>query len=288
MLFACAHPAIDAAIRTPLLLRAVLGVDAGRIASAFLVSPSAMRQRLVRAKRKIREAAIAFEVPDPSTLHERVDVVLDAIYAAFGLSWDEGGTGGSDLNREAIWLAQIVAQLMPRQSEAQGLLALVLFVEARRDARRVDDAYIPLDAQDPARWSEALLAEAEAALERASSGAPGRFALEAAIQAHHVARRFGRPTDWIAIARLYDALARFGAIGALVSRAAAYARAYGNAAGLAALSRLDPARIATYQPYWAVRAHLTGDPEDYDRAIALAQDEPTRTFLIERRAAVAP
>ena len=283
MLFACAHPAIDRGVRTPLVLRAVLGIDAGRIASAFLVSPAAMRQRLVRAKAKIRDAGIAFEVPDPAHLDGRLAVVLDAIYAAFGLSWEDGSSGGSDLNREALWLARVVAELMPRAAEAQGLLALLLFVEARRDARRVDGEYVPLDRQDPARWSAPMLTEAEAALARAAGDPPGRFALEAAIQAEHVARRRGAATDWARIARLYDELATFGALGALVSRAAAHARAYGAAAGLTALEALDAERVAAYQPYWAVRAHLTRAAADYDRAIGLAQDEATRRFLVAKR-----
>ena len=284
MLFACAHPAIDAAVRTPLVLRAVLGIDAGRIASAFLVSPAAMRQRLVRAKAKIRDAGILFEVPERSRLGERVAVVLDAIYAAFGLTWEESGSRPGDLNRETVWLARVVAELMPREPEAQSLLALVLFVEARRDARRVDEVYVPLDEQDPARWSAPMLAEAEAALIRAASPAPGRFTLEAAIQAQHVQRRRGISTDWEAIARLYDALTRFGAIGALVSRAAVHGRAYGPSAGLAALAQIDPRSVVAYQPYWAVRAHLTGRVEDYDRAIGLVSDEPTRVFLSAKRA----
>ncbi len=292
MLFACAHPAIDASVRTPLVLRTVLGIDAGRIASAFLVSPAAMRQRLVRARTKIRDAAIAFEVPEPPFFAERIAVVLDAIYAAFGLSWEEPGSdgAGSDLNREAVWLARAIAGLAPHEPEAQGLLALVLFVEARRHARRDErGAYVALDEQDARRWSAPMLADAEGALARARSPVPGRFALEAAIQAAHVARRFGEPADWRAIASLYDALVmRTVAIGAAVSRAAAHARAYGEAAGLAALGALDAARVAQYQPYWALRAHLTHDIRDYDRAIGLAQDDATRSFLLARRTGDAP
>jgi len=288
MLFACAHPAIDAGTRTPLVLRTVLGVDAGRIASAFLVAPAAMRQRLVRARTKIRDAGIAFEVPESTQLGDRIAVVLDAIYAAFGLSWEESGTGGagSDLNAEAVWLARAVAELLPREPEAHGLLALVLFVEARRPARRdTQGAYVALDQQDPRHWSAPMLRQAEAALAAAQSPDPGRFALEAVIQAAHVARRSGAPTDWRTIALLYDLLvSRCGAIGAAVSRAAAHARAYGDPAGLAALSTLDAARVARYQPYWALRAHLTGDPQDYDRAIGLAEDSATRSFLLARRA----
>ncbi|GAC1594143.1 MAG: hypothetical protein NVS3B28_24610 [Candidatus Velthaea sp.] len=292
MLFACAHPAIDASARTPLVLRTVLGVDAGRIASAFLVSPTAMRQRLVRARTKIRDAAIAFEVPEPAQIGDRTGVVLDAIYAAFGLSWEEPGTAGAgnDLNREVVWLARAVAALLPREPEAQGLLALVLFVEARRAARRdARGAYVALDEQDAQRWSEPLLNEAQSALAVARSASPGRFVLEASIQAAHVARRSGAPTDWRAIALLYDLLAaRSGAIGAAVSRAAAHARAYGQDAGLAELGGIgvgvNAERVARYQPYWALRAHLTREREDYDRAIGLAEDEATRTFLLARRA----
>ncbi len=287
MLFACAHPAIDAAARTPLVLRTVLGVDAGRIASAFLVSPAAMRQRLVRARTKIRDAGIAFAVPDPASAGERIAVVLDTIYAAFGLSWEARGSdgAGNDLNREAVWLARAVAQLLPHEPEAQGLLALVLFVEARRAARRdPHGAYVPLDEQDPARWSAAMLAQAETALGAAASPHPGRFTLEASIQAAHVARRFGTATDWNAIARRYDDLvATSGSLGAAVSRAAAHARAFGERAGLAALAELDESRVNAYQPYWALRAHLRNDPVDYDRAIGLAADDATRSFLIGRR-----
>jgi RNA polymerase sigma-70 factor (ECF subfamily) len=287
MLFACAHPAIDAGVRTPLILRAVLGIDAGRIASAFLVSPAAMRQRLVRAKTKIRDAGIAFVEPEQGQLRERVAAVLEAIYAAFGLSWDDAGADGrgNDLNREAIWLARVVAEMMPNEAEAQALLALVLYVEARRDARRVEGRYIPLDEQDPQRWSSAMLNEADAALTRARGVAPGRFSFEAAIQAEHVARRHGTETNWREIARLYDGLAASGAVGALVSRAAAHARAYGPQAGLVALAELPPSIVALYQPYWALRAHLTGEPADYDRAIGLAKDDATRAFLAERRRA---
>ncbi len=284
MLFACAHPAIDPAIRTPLILRTVLGIDAGRIASAFCVSPAAMRQRFVRATMKIRDAGIAFEVPEISRLHERVRVVLDAIYAAFGLSWEEGSAdGGSDLNRETVWLARVVAKLLPQEREAQALLALVLFVEARRSSRRVGGVYVPLDEQNPQSWTRTMLGEAEDALLRSRSDRPERFAIEATIQAQHVARRHGTPVDWLEVLRLYDELAAFGALGALVSRAAVHARVFGAPAALAQLESLDAKWVVVYQPYWALRAHLTGNRVDYDRAIALAQDEPTRAFLAKKR-----
>ncbi len=147
LLFVCAHPAIDPAARAPLMLQTVLGLDAARIASAFLVAPAAMGQRLVRAKTRIREAGIAFAVPEPEELPERLAAVLDAIYAAYGSGWEDAA--GTDARRkgltaEAIWLARLVTALLPGEPEARGLLALMLYCEARAAARR--DAARPLRA----------------------------------------------------------------------------------------------------------------------------------------------
>jgi len=289
MLFACAHPALDAALRAPLLLQVVLGVDARRIASAFLVAPATMSQRLVRAKTKMRTAGIAFEVPERAHAYERLEAVLDAIYAAFGIAWDEAGAEGAtdDLADEALFLARTVAELMPDEPEAHGLHALLLFVSSRRDARRdTQGTYVPLDEQDPRRWSHATIDEAERVLRRAGTHAIGRFQLEAAIQSAHAARIREGIDTWPTIVRLYDALtARTGALGAAVGRAAAHARVHGNAAGLRILATLDRERVATYQPYWALRAHLNGESGDYDRAIGLAHDPAARTFLIRARGA---
>lgn len=286
MLFACAHPALDPAIRAPLLLRVVLGVDAERIASAFLVSPAAMRQRLVRAKEKMRTAGIAFEAPEPARAYERLDAVLGAVYAAFGMSWDEAGSDGGplDLTNEAIFLARTIASFMPDEPEARGLLALLLFVESRRGARSDDSgAYVPLDAQDARLWSRTLIAEAEAVLRSAGTQSIGRFQLEAAIQSAHASRVHGVRVCWPEIVRLYDALVeRSAALGAAVGRAAAHARVYGSARGLRLLGELDAARVANYQPYWALRAHLTGDARDYERAIGLAENTAVRAFLRAR------
>jgi len=160
LLFVCVHPAIDEAARTPLMLQAVLGLDAARIASAFLVAPAAMSQRLVRVKAKIRDAGIGFEIPGPEALPERLHAVLEAIYAAYGTGWED--VAGADPRRrglaeEAIWLGRLVVALLPDEPEAGGLLALMLCCEARRSARRdASGAYVPLSGQDVARWSRPM------------------------------------------------------------------------------------------------------------------------------------
>ena len=211
LMFACAHPAIDPGIRAPLILQTVLGFDAATIASAFLISPATMGQRLVRAKNKIRQAAIPFRVPERAELCDRLDAVLAAIYAAFAEGWsDPAGTEirRRNLAEEGIWLGRLVASLLPDEPEALGLLALMLHAEARRGARRnARGEYVPLADQDPALWDTPLIEEAEALLFRASAmGAIGRYQLEAAVQSAHVVRRRTGRSDWAAIERLYDAL----------------------------------------------------------------------------------
>jgi RNA polymerase sigma-70 factor (ECF subfamily) len=180
LLFACAHPAIDAGIRAPLILQVVLGLDAAGIASAFLVSPATMGQRLVRAKSKIRQAGIPFRIPEPEELRDRLDSVLEAIYAAFAEGWiDAAGTdlARRDLAEEAIFLGRLVTELLPSEPEALGLFALMLYAEARRPARRNSQGdYVPLAQQDPTLWDSAMIDEAEAVLFRASGlGSPGRY-----------------------------------------------------------------------------------------------------------------
>jgi RNA polymerase sigma-70 factor (ECF subfamily) len=296
LLFACTHPAIDAAIRAPLMLQTVLGFDAATIASAFLVSPATMGQRLARAKAKIRNAGIAFEVPERPLPRERVDAVLEAIYAAYAEGWSD--PQGADARRrnladEAIWLGRLVAALMPEEGEALGLLALILHAHARRDARR-DEAgrFVPLATQDPSQWDAAAIDEAESLLQQAMRcGGIGRYRLEAAVQSAHAIRRHGVAADWRAIERLYDALCSLtGSPVAALNRAVAVAESRGTAAGLAALDALaDEPRLRDYQPYWAARAELlarNGRPEEaqaaYQRAIGLERDEAVRRFLQER------
>lgn len=296
LLFACAHPAIDPAMHTPLMLQTVLGVDAARIAQAFLISPATMGQRLVRVKTKIRVAGIPFEVPQPSELHDRLDAVLEAIYAAFGIGWSAmpgADERGRDLADEAIWLARVLLELMPDEAEVLGLLSLMLHCEARRQARREPDGrYVPLSEQDPRRWSLGAIEEAEQCLARASArGRPGRFQLEAAIQSVHSERARGHPTNWAAIVLFYEHLVVVSpTLGTLTGHAAAVAEATSPAAGLAALDAIARERVSTYQPYWAVRAYFlqrlgrSCDATDaFDRAIGLTEDPAVRAFLLERR-----
>jgi predicted RNA polymerase sigma factor len=296
LLFVCAHPAIDPAMHTPLMLQTVLGLDAVRIAHAFLISPTTMGQRLVRAKTKIRDAGIRFEIPQERELPERLDAVLEAIYAAFGIGWDDmAGVDqrGRDLAEEAIWLARVLLQLMPGEAEVHGLLALMLHCEARRAARRGPDArYVPLSEQDCQKWSRPLMEEAERHLGEASRrGRAGRFQLEAAIQSVHTERARSGRIQWNAIMMFYEQLIRISpTLGTRTGYAAAIAEAKGAEAGLAALDLIDPRDISAYQPYWAVRAHLlqrlgkTPEALDaFDRAIGLTEDPAVRQFLLQSR-----
>jgi predicted RNA polymerase sigma factor len=296
LLFVCAHPAIDPAMHTPLMLQTVLGLDAARIAGAFLVSPKTMGQRLVRAKTKIRDCSIQFEVPQKGELAERLDAVLEAIYAAFGIGWDDmAGVDqrGRDLAEEAIWLAQVLLHLMPSEPEVRGLLALVLHCEPRRPARRgADGRYIPLSEQNTKQWSPPLMKDAERHLAEAFNyGRAGRFQLEAAIQSVHAERAHSGRIDWVAIAHFYKQLIRISpTLGTQTGYAAAIAEANGPEAGLTVLDSIDSDAISSYQPYWAVRAHLLQQlgktlaaQDAYDRAIGLAEDPAVKAFLLQKR-----
>ncbi len=300
LMFACAHPAIEPAIRAPLMLQTILGLDAAAIASAFLVSPAAMGQRLSRAKAKIRLAGVPFRLPEPEDLPERLGAVLDAIYAAFSHGWDEAFSDdphGRDLAEEAIWLGRVVVALAPAEPEAKGLLSLMLAAHSRRCARRNRAGhYVPLSEQDTTLWDKDAIEEAETHLRMASEAMrPGRFQLEAAVQSAHLARRFGAPTDWAAIAALYDALYEMtGSPVVAVNRAVAKAEAEGPAAGLALLATIGLRDgLDGFEPYWVAKANLcarTGAIEEARRAFTLAiglqTDPAARAFLIERLAAL--
>ena len=298
LMFACAHPAIDRRMRSPLILQTVLGFDATTIAAAFLVTPTTMGQRLVRAKAKIKDAGIAFSLPDRDDMPIRLDAVLEAIYAAYGEGWADPASANDrkrQLAGEAIWLGRLVAALLPREPEAMGLLALMLHLEARRDARRDDTGeYVALADQDPSAWNEALIGEAEDILLGASHmGRVGRYQLEAAIQSAHAIRRFGGAADWPVLEMLYDHLLTITSSPVVaINRATVIAAARGAEAGLSALESVaDDPLLLHYQPYWAARAELLarcGQADAaaaaYEHAIGLAADPSVRRFLRDRRA----
>ena len=293
LMFACAHPALDASVRAPLMLQAVVGLDAKAIASSFLMSPAAMGKRLVRAKSKIRDAGIPFRIPEREELPARLGAVLDAVYAAFAEGWaDPGGADAArrGLSDEALFLARLVAELLPEEPEALGLLALMLHADARRGARRSGSGeFVPFAEQDLALWDWSRIEEAEGLLRRASPlGRIGRFQLEAAVQSAHVHRRRTGEANWADLVRLYDALqALTGSPVVSINRALAIAELMGAAQGLAAMpdASADP-RLASYQPHWAARADLltkTGASEEacraYDIAIGLERDPAVRRWL---------
>ena len=295
LLFACTHPAIDAAVRAPLMLQVVLGLEAAQIASAFLTSPAAMAQRLIRAKAKIRDAGIPFTIPDRKEMPERVQAVLDSIYACFSEGWSDPAGADStrrELAAEAIFLGRLLTELLPDEPEARGLLALMLYSEARRRARRTPEgAFVPLAQQDRTLWDASMIEEAEAALLSARrAGRIGRYQLEAAIQSAHAEGARTGSVPWAAILTLYNALVELTASPvASINRALALAEVESPTAALAALDAVsrDP-RVQTYQPYWAVRAHLlarTGDHaaarHAYQLAIGLERDPALREYLAE-------
>jgi RNA polymerase sigma-70 factor (ECF subfamily) len=292
LLFVCAHPAIDPNVHTPLMLQTVLGLDAARIAAAFLVQPAAMGQRLTRAKAKIRDARVAFELPAAAELPQRLDAVLAAIYAAYGTGWED--VEGADRRRdslaaEAIELGRLLLQMMPHEPEVKGLLALMLHCTARSAARRSPNgSYVPLTEQDTTLWSRPLIVEAEQLLWAAErAGRIGRYQLEAAIQSAHAERAWTGRTDWEAIALLYEGLvSQAPGIGALVGRAAAVAEARGATTAWSLLQTIPAEAVASYQPYWALAAHLlkrmgqmTQSADAYRRAIGLSEDPALRAFL---------
>src|SRR5438094_598609 len=297
LLFVWAHPAIDPSAQTPLMLQTVLGVDAARFASAFLVSPAAMSQQLVRAKNKIRDAAIPFRVPEPPELEERVSFVLDAIYAAYTTGWEslmETASTHHALASEAIALGRTLTQLMPHEPEAHGLLVLMLHCEARREARYASAGeFVPLDRQDTALWSQSLIDEAEKHLHSAAGfKRMGRYQLEAAIQSVHASRAKTGRIDWKEIALLYEGVVRIAPrIGSLVGRAVAIAQAGEPGTGFAALKQIPADQTANYQPYWAARGHLLRllDRNDeaveaFNRAASLTDDPALREYLFKRSA----
>jgi RNA polymerase sigma-70 factor (ECF subfamily) len=297
LMFACAHPGVDVGIRAPLILQVVLGLDARTIASALLMSPAAMGKRLVRAKERIRQTGIPFSIAERDELPERLDAVLEAIYAAFSEGWTDPGRTDSakrDLSGEAIFLARLTTDLLPAEPEPLGLLALMLHAEARRLARRgTNGEYIPLAEQDRTLWDSPMIDEAEELLRRASfMGRIGRYQLEGALQSAHVDRCRTGHANWAEVVQLYDALWTLtGSPVIAINRALAIAELQDANSGLRAIEELDvDERLTQYQPYWAARAELLAKVgaldsarHAYDVAIGLERDPAVRSFLQRRQ-----
>jgi len=288
LLFVCAHPAIDPAARAPMMLQTVLGIDAARIAAAFVVPPATMSQRLVRAKARIKAAGLRFAVPEIEQRPERLADVLEAIYGAFSLGWDDGPSAGG-LPEEAIELARLVAAELPGEPEARGLLALMLHAHARRKARRdAGGRFVPLADQDTRLWDRDLIVEAEGFLiEAARAGRFGRFQCEAAIQSVHAQRGITGQTNFMALDALYRLLVGFHPTAGAITGHAAVQRQMGDAqSALATLDQLDPLLVERYQPAMVLRTLCLKDSGDTEaaaamrvRALALTQDPVLRAHL---------
>lgn len=305
LLLTCAHPALEPSVQTALMLNVVLGQSAEAIAAAFLVAPSAMGQRLVRAKAKLKAVGARFDDGVGADTAGRIAPVLDAIYAAFAAGWSaltDRGDRRFGLAAEATYLARLAAQLAPQSAEAWGLAALLVHLNAREGARRdAGGALIPLAEQDASFWDHALIDEAEALLRHsagiAAGGAPGRFQLEAAIQSVHADRRRTGRTDWAAIVGFYALLAEeagspVAALNALAAKSQ-IAPAADVLARVEALMAAHPA-LRSYQPAWALKAYLLCDVGDlaaaaraFDEAIARANDPAIIAHLNARRMALA-
>jgi RNA polymerase sigma-70 factor (ECF subfamily) len=299
LMFLCCHPALAPDAQVALTLRLLGGLDTDEIARAFLVPEPTMAQRIVRAKRKLRDNHASYRIPRPAELPDRLYVVLTAI----SLIFTEGHTATSgdalarvDLSDEAIRLGRVLVELMPDEPEAIGLLALMLLTDARRPARTAaDGSMVRLADQDRARWDGALIAEGHA-LVRAClrRNRPGPFQIQAAIAAVHADAATAEATDWDQIVTLYDQLfARRPTAVVAINRAIAVGERDGPAAGIAALEAVDPDGLDGYQPYHATRAGLlerAGRRADaiaaYDRAIALTTNPAEHRFLVDARALV--
>jgi RNA polymerase sigma-70 factor (ECF subfamily) len=299
LMFLCCHPALAPEAQVALTLRLLGGLDTPEIARAFVVPEATLAQRIVRAKRKLRDNHASYRVPRAAELPDRLHAVLTTVYLVF----NEGHTASSgehlarvDLSQEAIRLARVLVGLMPDEPEAVGLLALLLLTDARRPARTAPDgSMVRLSDQDRTRWDRNLIDEGHqlvrACLRR---NQPGPFQIQAAIAAVHADAAVAEDTDWSQIVALYDQLhaLRPNAVVAL-NRAVAVAELRGADEGLSALDAIDASAVEDYQPYHAARAGLLADAgrrdaalAAYDRAIALSANPAERAFLEQRRSSL--
>jgi RNA polymerase sigma-70 factor (ECF subfamily) len=299
LIFVCCHPAVAASARAALTLKVVCGLSVERLARAFLTTEATLQQRLVRAKAKIRQAGVPFDVPGPAAWPERLDAVLETLEIAYAQAYEDAALAGdaADFAHEVMRLSGLLAQLLPDEPEVLGIAALVRLAEARRPARvDADGVMTPLSDQDPALWDGRMLSEGMALLGRAATlGRSGPRQQLAAIHAAYVQRRSGRPTPWPEILALYDVLmlSRPTSVTA-VNRAIVVARVRGVEAGLAALADAGRgADLSGWAPWHAAQADLlsrAGRADAaagaFEAALALTSSQAERRHLQRRLAEV--
>jgi RNA polymerase sigma-70 factor (ECF subfamily) len=299
LIFTCCHPALEEKSRVALTLRALGGLTTEEIARAFLDKPTAMAARLTRAKKKLGAAGIAFKLPEPQDIEERTEAVLRVIYLIFteGCHATNGEMSRSNLVQDAIRLGRILLALLPEHAEAKGLLALMLLSDSRRLTRLSEDGrFVPLDAQNRARWDQARIGEGVALTKAAlTRTVAGQYALQAAISALHAQASSFEETDWPQIVALYDVLYhRFPNPVLRVNQAVALSYAEDPDAGLRLLASVEEhGRLAQYQPFHACRADLLARlgrhreaADSYKAAIALSQAPEEASFLETRLSAL--